>query len=919
MKIGFRKYVCNTMFMSEELNAKGMITSGQKIGDFEYYCIGSTTLNQLAKAGVIPKKDYKKYATRKPDRLLIKRQGKTPKVIAVIEDKDRGKFVSSSERTQATQQCNDLCQELDAVIGIATDGETFVWVNPQQEDSANEYLDRTTNKTRSYTIIENENGKALGREFIIDQKGDQQDKEMLSDRTGETVRLIEDITQKISSKNSIITAPKVVDPFPLARNLWQSIWIATGKSPEKCLYNVVELFIFKFLSDLGVLPAHFSFDSLVTLSESASNKDVLNFYADNCRPKIRELFREGDDGTTIINGTIFVNEYNKANVQHAALFKESLSKFKDFEEKYGKFQNIDKNFKTKLFESFLKQSAGQKNLGQYFTPRKVVRSIVRISSLEEPLQKGFRFCDPFCGVGGFLLEPINLFTQRLNDFKPRNGKIEPGVTYLGFDKGSDEKDEERTIILAKANMLIYLSELVIQSPHLTDAFSGAINNTFHLIRSNLGTLGKIFEEDEKFDLIITNPPYVTKGKKTLINEINEDRELQNAFAINAGGVEGLALEWIIRNLKKNGRAFVIVPDGILHRKNDAKMREFLLNECFLDAIISLPKKTFFATPKKTYILAITKKDDKEKVQSSPVFTYLVSDIGETLDVNRFDTDKSDLIEMEKLFKQFKVIREDGDIFSSPRCKIQIINKFQPDADWRVDRWWSNEEKIALGIEEPVTVMTVDEYVDAIADLNTQLSEAATELKALKISGTDENREVELKEIIDFSQKTNTSKFTKNFINQHKGSIPVYSASNDPDSVGYGYVRDNLSSVKYFEDCMTWNIDGSIGKVFIRTGRFSLSEKVIPLVIFDKHNDKLDKLYLKYAIEEGVLVKGFDFSTKAGKSKLADVTIQIPVDSSGNFDLEKQKQISELYEKIGMIKSRIADAMEEIGSYAITLH
>ncbi|MFX6149354.1 hypothetical protein ABTF39_21205, partial [Acinetobacter baumannii] len=78
-------------------------------------------------------------------------------------------------------------------------------------------------------------------------------------------------------------------------------------------------------------------------------------------------------------------------------------------------------------------------------------------------QDNARICDPFCGVGGFLLETIvenkdNIWRQ----FRPKNGKINPRITLRGYDKGTDEKDDERTIILAKANMLIYFSDLLAE-------------------------------------------------------------------------------------------------------------------------------------------------------------------------------------------------------------------------------------------------------------------------------------------------------------------------------------------------------------------------------------------------------------------------------------------------------------------------
>ncbi|WP_457848343.1 N-6 DNA methylase, partial [Staphylococcus aureus] len=67
-------------------------------------------------------------------------------------------------------------------------------------------------------------------------------------------------------------------------------------------------------------------------------------------------------------------------------------------------------------------------MGQYFTPRNVVQSMVRMSKAST-LQDNARICDPFCGVGGFLLETIvenkdNIWRQ----FRPKNGKINPRIT-----------------------------------------------------------------------------------------------------------------------------------------------------------------------------------------------------------------------------------------------------------------------------------------------------------------------------------------------------------------------------------------------------------------------------------------------------------------------------------------------------------
>ena len=235
---------------------------------------------------------------------------------------------------------------------------------------------------------------------------------------------------------------------------------------------------------------------------------------------------------------------------------------------------------------------------------------------------------------------------------------------------------------------------------------------------------------------MTNPPYVTSGSSNYKDAIKKDSRLREFYKINAMGVEGLFLEWIIRSLKPSKKAFVIIPDGIVNRLNDDKLRKFILDECIIDGIISLPINTFYTTPKKTYILAITKKpesnenDRGKNKQKDPVFTYLVSDIGETLDINRFPIDKNDLIEAVNLFNQFKGSKKSFKS-NSLRCKIQPIENFDPKKHWAVDRWWNKEEKIDLGIEEEDVVLTLDEFKDKFNELIKNISELNQELKKLK--------------------------------------------------------------------------------------------------------------------------------------------------------------------------------------------
>ena len=127
------------------------------------------------------------------------------------------------------------------------------------------------------------------------------------------------------------------------------------------------------------------------IEDKDTDESILEYYAKICRPHIRELFPKGDDGTTIINGTIFVDKNGEPVLSQAHLFKTSLEKYKNF----GNLRNIKKEFKTKLFETFLKQSHDKSRLGQFFTPRKVVKAITQMVDFDS-IQENARVCDPFC-------------------------------------------------------------------------------------------------------------------------------------------------------------------------------------------------------------------------------------------------------------------------------------------------------------------------------------------------------------------------------------------------------------------------------------------------------------------------------------------------------------------------------------------
>lgn len=697
--------------MAEQLNKNDYINHPDKIGVLNYYSLGETTIKQLQINGIISSKT-KLYQNKKPDAIITNDR---KNVLVYIENKDIGEIDNDNSIQAAIDQEIEVAIKVNAPIFIVTDTVKSYWINTK---TGERILDENGNELRT-VFKPTENKKALEK-------------------------LIKRIVISLTNKNNQIQCINYLDPTDLATAVHQKIWIAKNSSPETCLYTFVELFIFKYLSDLGVLTGNYSFTFLCNMykDEGNSEEEILAYYlgATGPRERIKALFPEGNDGTTVVNGDVFhaIKDKNGEYVVNGdgKTFHLIIDEFVKYEKKNGKFININKDFKSKLFECFLKNEKDKKKMGQFFTPLKVVEQMNRMFELKA----GMDICDPACGVGKFLLEAVLPDIDNL--YRYENGELKAAVNLFGFDKYSED-NSDRTIILAKANMLIYLSKIITEnpSPSSTKKIAELFNKSFILKKSNLGTLEEL--EENKFDLILTNPPYVVNGS----GDIKAIANRTGYYKCNGLGLEALFLEWIVKSLKEDGTALIVIPDGILSNMANKKLREYILDRCCIEGIISLPINTFFGTPKKTYILAIKKKktDDMGNtlVQSYPVFTYICNSIGETLDIYRFDIDDNNLEEAVNQYRMyqassdkanFKAIAYDQNEnpYIDRKCKLISISDFYKNVSqgWIIDNYWSEVDKIELGFKEETNILSVQELQTLIETIVSEMQDYKEELECL---------------------------------------------------------------------------------------------------------------------------------------------------------------------------------------------
>lgn len=682
--------------MSEQMKQSEEFSKPIYIGEWRVYDIGATTIADLVKNKIVNAHTTNpSILKKKPDALIV---DTNKEIVLYVESKNDKKLDTDKQIQMAIDQEFEVAKKVKARIYAVRDSVKTIWINPL---TGNYILDEHGNKLLT-NIYPSKNPK-------------------------ETEKLIKRILSSISKDNDQLLKHAYLNPTDLAVKIHQKLWITKNVSPSTALYTFVELFLFKYLSDLGLLKGMYSFEYLRNLYEDNSEIDVLNTYlSDNgARAKMKELFPAGLDGTGIINGNVFHEDDGDAKI-----FRALLETFKNYEDENGKFINISKDFKSQLFECFLKQDSDSKNMGQFFTPLKIVSNMVRMVDVK----RGMKICDPACGVGKFLLEAVGDRIGEFYNYDSKNKNFVSEVCLTGYDKYSEDNGD-KTIILAKANALIYFSKMISEnssSDFAKKISEELLNKCFILKHSTLGTLESI--EENVYDIILANPPYVVNGSA-------EMKKLTNDYKWGGLGVESMFLEWIIRATKQGGVINIVIPDGILSNINNKKLKENILEKCYIRSIISLPVKAFFNTPKKTYILTLEKKvkneDGTYPQQKKDVFTYICSSIGETLNVYRFDTpddnDLKDAVDNYNLWRNAdqNLIEEIINKRSNGRFKAISIKDFKPSETWIIEDWWSEKEQISIGLKKEIQKKSIEDFISLITETEDIIQSIKGELECLK--------------------------------------------------------------------------------------------------------------------------------------------------------------------------------------------
>lgn len=330
--------------------------------------------------------------------------------------------------------------------------------------------------------------------------------------------------------------------------------------------------------------------------------------------------------------------------------------------------------KGDIYEGLLEKNAEdtKSGAGQYFTPRALIRVMVECLR-PEPLKTIF---DPACGTGGFFLASYDFLVSK------------------GLDK------EQKQFL---KNKTFYGNEIVANTRRLC-----LMNMFLH----NIGEIDKepsissadalVADPGERFDFVLTNPPF---GKKSSINITTEEGEQQKQeltynrqdFWATTSNKQLNFVQHIHTVLKTDGKAAVVVPDNVLFEGGAGEtVRKKLLENTNLHTILRLPTGIFYAHGVKANVLFFDSKPASKDPWTKEVWYY-------DYRTNIHHTLKKNPLKFEDL-KEFIQCYKPGNIHK----RKETFSEGNPEGRWRkfsydeiikrdktsLDIFWLRDESLA---------------------------------------------------------------------------------------------------------------------------------------------------------------------------------------------------------------------------------
>lgn len=445
--------------------------------------------------------------------------------------------------------------------------------------------------------------------------------------------------------------------------LWDRLWGGGLSNPITAIENISYLLFMKRLE---------KFHPQVNIKYKWSDYHTLK--DENLKERLIETFNFIQNDLAN-EGEPFAVEMKKAQfgINNATLLEDAIKIVDDIYLEIEREELENQHFQDiqgDVYEYLLKATNEAGKNGQFRTPRHIIQMMAELIK-PNISDKNTKICDVTSGSSGFLVGSYQFILKEKSKHKEldEDNQLEKGLDGDKLSKVDKKRLNENTfygfdidatmVRIGMMNMMMHgistpvVANLNTLSDEYEKYFEKSFQNNINIknllngkIKINIEHVDELpLQENnkwgfEEFQYILANPPFGAK-----INAKTISKNLDRVYKINAEAkktqplqTELLFLERIIYMLKNNGKAAVIVPEGVLFNSGTVykKIREILLKDCNLEAVISLPSGVFNPyTAVKTSILLFTKKQFKSTdYNTEKVWFYGMDSDGYTLDNSR---------------------------------------------------------------------------------------------------------------------------------------------------------------------------------------------------------------------------------------------------------------------------------------------
>lgn len=289
---------------------------------------------------------------------------------------------------------------------------------------------------------------------------------------------------------------------------------------------------------------------------------------------------------------------------HTGTIKQVVARLETFD-----MFSIDEDLNGRLFETFLSATMRGQALGQYFTPRSIVKLMTRLARPIAGRDGIERVIDACCGTCGFLIEVLTEMRNQVRNNKSLTekeaGDLQAKIanqSIFGIDAGSDPPLAK----IARINMYlhgdggsrIYAADGLDKS--VETGVGEDAQSRLELEELNELLLGIATKKAKPFDLAITNPPFSMGYSNALPNEQNilHPYELTK-FEMGDTSKRRLSLRSSVMFIERyadilaeHGRLVTVIDDAILNSRKNGYARNFIRQRFIIRAIISIPSDAF---------------------------------------------------------------------------------------------------------------------------------------------------------------------------------------------------------------------------------------------------------------------------------------------------------------------------------------